>query len=91
MRKMVPFAGGSSDIRRFAGSALPALEAGARSLTQRSVSAKSGRPGSVSTWGDGPSLAITERPWALCPVTTRRIGLIMAASRPGLYTALPGR
>jgi hypothetical protein len=49
IRKIVPLAGGSSDIRRFAGSALPALEAGARSLTQRSVSAKSGRPGSVST------------------------------------------
>src|SRR6202022_1151115 len=91
IRKIVPLAGGPGDIRRFAGSALPALEAGARSLTQRSVSAKSGRPGSVSTWGDGPSLAITERPWALCPVTTRRIGLIMAASRRGLYTALSGR
>src|SRR6266436_3867216 len=86
IRKMVPRAGGSSDIRRFAGFPLPALEAGAWSVTQRSVSAKSGRPGSVSTWGEGPSLTITERPWALCPVTTRRIGLIMGASRPGLYT-----
>jgi len=87
IRKMLPFFGGSSDMRRFAASALPALDAGAPSLTQRSVSAKSGRPGSVSTWGDGASLAMMERPWALCPVTMRRIGLIMAASRAGLYTA----
>ncbi len=87
IRKIVPLIGGSSDMRRLAASALPALEAGAPSLTQRSVSAKSARPGSVSTCGDGASLTKMERPWASCPVTMRRIGLIMAASRPGLYTA----
>src|SRR3977135_3369585 len=86
-RKIVPLLGGSSDMRRLAASAPPAVDAGAPWLTHRSVSAKSGRPGSVSTWGDGPSLAITERPWALCPVTMRRIGLVHGGPRPGLYTA----
>jgi hypothetical protein len=85
--KMVPLRGGSSDMRRRAASALPALDAGAPLLTHRSVSAKSARPGSVSTWGDGASLTMMERPRASWPVMMRRIGLIMAASRPGLYTA----
>src|SRR5258705_365551 len=39
IRKMLPFLGGSSDMRRFAASALPALDAGAPSPPQRWVSA----------------------------------------------------
>jgi len=73
---------GPSTTGRAAASAAPALEAGAPSVTHRFVSAKSGRPGIVSTCGDGPSLTKIERPRASWPVTTRRIGLIMA----GLYT-----
>jgi hypothetical protein len=80
--KMAPLRGGSSTTGRAAASAAPALEAGAPSVTHRFVSAKSGRPGIVSTCGDGPSLTKIERPRASWPVTTRRIGLIMA----GLYT-----
>src|SRR5438876_1135008 len=46
-RKIVPLAGGSSTTFRAAASALPSLRAGEPSVTQRFVSPKSARPGSV--------------------------------------------
>src|SRR4029453_13954155 len=41
----------------------------------RSRSARPGTASRSSTWGEGPSMTKMDLPPALCPVTTRRIGL----------------
>src|SRR4029453_8184635 len=78
--KMVPRAGGSRTTGRAAASADPALAAGDRSVTQRLMRARPGMPSSSRTWGDGPSMMMTDLPWALCPVTTRRMGRLMGGA-----------
>src|SRR5213594_20166 len=79
-RKMVPRAGGSRTTGRAAASADPALAAGARSVTQRLMRARPGMPSSSRTWGDGPSMMMTDLPWASCPVTTRRMGRLIGGA-----------
>src|SRR3954470_1752580 len=85
MRKMVPFRSGSRCTGRFAASALPALLAGERVVSQKSVSASPGNVGAISlTLAAGPSERMIERPCASWPVTTRRIFWIMSGSCDGV-------
>src|SRR4029453_14014371 len=65
---------------RAARSTDPALAAGARSVTQRLIRARPGMPSSSRTWGEGPSMTMTDLPWASCPVTTRRMGRLIGGA-----------
>ena len=72
----LPPAGGSigGTVPAGAVSPLPALEAGMRSVIQRTRATRSGTQAGALLCGDGPSLTMIERPWSSWPVTTRRTG-----------------
>src|SRR5438874_3352710 len=79
-RRMVPPRhGGGTGFRIPAGaaSALPAFDAGAVSVTHRTVEPPSGCAPGV-TCGAGSSIRIVDRPAGVWPVTTRRIGFAIS-------------
>src|SRR5262249_60129268 len=71
IRKIVPFRGGGSRNGRSVVSALPVLLAGDDRVSHNSVTTALPGP-RQKTCGAAPSMMNTDRPAALCPVTTRR-------------------